>query len=283
MKTVAYKVFTHDLRSPIRGGDRAWDGMLPYRLPKVHVDSSDNECGAGWNACATAEDALRIAGFWPDGRPSRLFRVETSANVLRRGDKLRASTWTIVEERECDVRPAIEELSRRWFVDMAEEMAAEQLAWRDALARPMHDEAIVEQSLALAIDARGLPWTLLRFDSAMDVKTTADGWVARDSWDAHDYRDAWNAYEDARYAWDSWGGTDPRRASGIMDAWGAGEFQSWHAWAGLCVRYAARCGLTMRTPDLLTVGIRDAYHAGLGMTMLTGAEEIGWAMGSVYG
>src|SRR6267378_3560472 len=102
MITTAYKVFTHDLKPPVQGGDPVWPGTLPHALPVVDVDQSTSECARGWNACATAEDALRIAGFWPSGRPSRLYRVETDALVIARGDKLRSSTWTITEEVEAD-------------------------------------------------------------------------------------------------------------------------------------------------------------------------------------
>jgi len=80
--TTAYKVFTHDLRPPVQGGAPVWTGQLPYDLPEVAVDTSGDECASGWNACSTPEDALRIAGLWPDGRPSRLFRIDAYASGL---------------------------------------------------------------------------------------------------------------------------------------------------------------------------------------------------------
>ena len=232
--TTAYKVFTHDLRPPVRGGEPVWSGALPHRLPVIDVDLSGAECAHGWNACATAEDALSIAGFWPDGRPSRLYRVETEIEVISRGDKLRAATWTITEELQVD--DAIRSLSRRWFGDLHEVMADEQLAWRAALARPMRDQALVEQGLAMALDARGLQWSIKRFRSARD---------ARVAWDARDARDAWDA-RDAR--------------------------------AALTTQYASRRGMISCRPDRHTIGIRDAYHAGLGIALPTGMDELGWAM-----
>ena len=220
--TTAYKVFTHDLRPPVRGGEPVWSGALPHRLPVIDVDLSGAECAHGWNACATAEDALRIAGFWPKGRPSRLYRVETEIEVISRGDKLRAATWTITEELQVD--DAIRSLSRRWFGDLHEVMADEQLAWRAALARPMRDQALVEQGLAMALDARGLQWSIKRFRSA---------------WDARDARDAR---------------------------------------AAMTTQYASRRGMISCRPDRHTIGIRDAYHAGLGIALPTGMDELGWAM-----
>ena len=94
-----FKVFTHDLRPPVQGGEPVWDGSLPFELPKVKVDRSDDECGEGWNFTARSQDALRIAGLWPNGRPSRLFAVETPRiSVVVRGDKSRASRLVIVRE-----------------------------------------------------------------------------------------------------------------------------------------------------------------------------------------
>ena len=155
MTTTAYKVLTHDLRQPIQGGEPVITGPLPFVLPRTKVDKSTAACAAGWNACAKPETALRIAGLWPNGRPSRLFRVETDEPVLERGDKLRAAAWTMVEEI-ADVRPAVLAMSAP-FGDMAEVMADEQMAWRVALARPGRDAPAVEVGLTAALNARKLP------------------------------------------------------------------------------------------------------------------------------
>jgi len=48
--------------------------------------------------------------------------------------------------------------------------------------------------------------------------------------------------------------------------------------AALCIWYAARRGLFAAAPDMLTVGIRDAYRAGLTLALPTGPSELGWAM-----
>jgi len=189
--TIAYKCFTHDLRPPVRGGDPVWPGTLPHTLPPIAVDESSAACAAGWSACALASDAIRIGGLWPDGRPSRLFRVETEAQVFSRGDKLRASTWNIVEEIRAD--DAIREMSAKAFAERADVMAAEQLAWRVALARPRRDVAAVEAGLSNALAIRGLDWTLRPFESA---------WTA---WDAR-----------SRGAWDAMGASAARQELGRL-------------------------------------------------------------------
>ena len=76
---IAYKVLTHDFRPPIQGGDPVLPAgvTFPYQLPMVEADASDAECGAGWNACANIETAIRIAGEWPDGRPSKVFEMRS--------------------------------------------------------------------------------------------------------------------------------------------------------------------------------------------------------------
>lgn len=97
-RTIAYKVFTHDLRSPIQGGEPIWDGKLPFTLPARTVDTSGKDCAEGWNAARLPHVALQIAGLWGNGHPSRLFRVETDMEIVERGEKLRASTWDILGE-----------------------------------------------------------------------------------------------------------------------------------------------------------------------------------------
>jgi hypothetical protein len=66
-----YKILTHDWRPPIQGGEPLCDGVLPVTLPTVALDTSDEECGAGYNYCGTLVEASRIAGWWGNGRPAR--------------------------------------------------------------------------------------------------------------------------------------------------------------------------------------------------------------------
>jgi hypothetical protein len=258
LMTTAYKCFTHDLRSPIQGGAPVWDGSLPYRLPVVEVDTSDTECAAGWNACRDAHTALQIAKLWPDGRPIRLFRITTRRKVIERGAKLRAATWTI-EEEITDLRPAILALSQP-FGEHAEAMADEQLDWHRALSRPATDPVEVAAQLQAALAHRGLAWNLRRFGDARDAWAARD---ARDAWAARAARDAWAAWA----AWDAWA------ARAAWDAWDARD-----ARAALTVYFAAKKGWISHPADLLTVGIRDAYAAGLSLAIPTGPTELGWSL-----
>ena len=267
----AWKVLTHDLRLPVQGGEPVFDGKLPYVLSPAAVDDSPADCAAGWNACASPETALRIAGIWPNGRPARLFHVETGAEVVGRGNKLRAAAWTITAEAtEDEVRAAIRALSAP-FGDLADEITEEQLAWRAALARPGHDAAAVEAGLRTALKTRRLSaWTTRSFACAEDAWAAWAAWAARDALAAGDARaargawDAWAAWA-ARDAWDAW---DAR------DAWAARA--AGDAWAAITAWYAAKRGWVQTDP--LTTGIRDAYTAGLGVAIPTGPDELGWAM-----
>jgi len=57
-----YKVLTHDYRPPIQGGEPLLTANtpLPFTLPKIKLDESDNECGhSGWHYCEKPETALR--------------------------------------------------------------------------------------------------------------------------------------------------------------------------------------------------------------------------------
>ena len=256
-----YKVLTSQLMSPVQGTAIPWDGItLPFTLPQVKLDTSANECGAGWNFCRDAEQALRIGGFWPDGWRSIVVSVEAK-DALVRGDKCRAATLTITGiVAESAIEEAVRGLSAKWFGEDVDRMAAQQLAWRRALGRPGRDAAAVVVGLKQALDARGLSWKSREYPSARDA------WAA---WDARDTRDAWAAW-DARDAWDT------------RDAWAARV--SWDAWAARDARvsliqyYAGLRGWVKSPEDRLTVGIRDAYEHGLALAVPIAKAVLGWVM-----
>ena len=137
-----YKIVTHDLRPPLQSGDPIWDGKtLPFILPTVRLDTSDAECGSGWNYVSDLATGFRIAGLWPTGRPSRVLIVEPDNTHLQRNDKCRAASLTILREAAItEIEEGIVILSMP-FGKYAEEMVKEQIAWRRALARPRRDTA----------------------------------------------------------------------------------------------------------------------------------------------
>ena len=241
-----YKILTYDYRPPLQGGDPLWDGTtLPYVLPKVRLDTSAEDCAAGYNFTADLPTALRIAGLWPNGRPSCCLHVEASKDTIARGDKHRCSELTIVSRVErAEVFAAIRELSEPFGIH-ADRMADSQVAWFDALGRPRRNVRAVEAGLRKALKVRGLVWKLQRFD---------DAWAA---WDARAARAAWDARA-ARAAWDA------GAARAARDA--------------LTVEYAALQEWTKNDPLLLTAGLRDAYAAGLGAAVPVGPDTLGWAM-----
>jgi hypothetical protein len=276
-----YKIFTHDLRSPFFIGEPVFeDGKLPYMLPEVEVDKTDTHCGKGWNFCVRSADALRIGGMWPNGYPSRLFRVESIGEVVERGDKCRASELRILEE-VTDIGPVIRELSKVFGEVYREDMVREQMLWREALGRPLRDEKVVEAGLRKSLEIRGLDWSLRRFGSvedawaasaAMDVSAAwyaIDAWSANAAWNAWD---AWNANA-AGPAWVAWADWNAWSARCAGPAWSA-----WSAWGGLPVYYSSKRGWADFDPYMLTEGLRDAYRHGLGIAVPTGEKELGWAM-----
>ena len=224
--TIGYKVLTHDYRPPVQGGDPVWDGKRKT-LPKVTLDTGPDDCGAGWNFCADAPTALRIAGLWPDGRPSILLLVKGSVDTIERGDKLRCSKLTILDRcSEDDVRVAVMALSLS-FGEHSARMADSQMMWRSALARPERDDAAVEAGLVAALGARGLVgWTLRRFDAAWAA------WAARDAWDA----------------WDAWDGRAARAALTVEYAALAGWTQHDPLMLTTGLRDAYAHGLTVAVP-----------------------------------
>lgn len=167
--TVAYKAFTHDLRSPVMGGLRVWDGILPYTLPAVEVDLSSEVCAKGWHATERMADALFFAGCLRGTRAVRLFRVETEEPIERRvfeyegvgHSKSRAATWTITDE--VPVTEDVLDDALRGMPDVAKAaVAAEQARWFAALSGDRRDASEVEAALWRFIQTSGMPFPGLR-------------------------------------------------------------------------------------------------------------------------
>lgn len=271
---IGYKILTHDNRPPLQGGDPLIPPgqSLPYALPPMVLDTSEDECAPGYHFCHTPEGAIRLVGLWPDGRPSRLYRV-SATDAIQRGNKLRAATLTIEHEfTEAEWRDTVAAFSAP-FAPFVAEMVTSQMLWREALSRPHRVEQAVETGLRAALDARGLSeWTVKRFPSARNA------WSARAAWDAWSARDA----QDAWIAWIAWD------AAVVWIAWIArGAGVAWDAWSARAARgakdalgweFSALSEWTPGDPQKLTVGIRDAYRNGLGIALPTGPKELGWTM-----
>jgi hypothetical protein len=272
---IGYKILTHDLCPPIQGGPPLFDGQTPCELQEVALDRSQKECAAGWNFARSLAAGFRIAGLWSDGYPARAFVVEADKYV-ERGNKCRAARLRIVRAvTEEELRRGIEELSEP-FGEHAPRMAESQLAWYRALGRPSRSVRDVERGLRRALQARGLDWRLERYPTARALWSARSVWVARvpgaarDAWDAWDTRAVW----DMRATWLTRAATDAWTArDGAWETRAATD-----AWAALLVEYAALQGRGDFEPDLLTVGIRDAYEAGLALALPTKVGVLGWAM-----
>ena len=242
-----WKIVTHDYRPPVQGGEPVWDGTtLPWTLPAVSLDTSEAEYGTGWHYCADLATALAVARLWPTGWPSVPVRIEASQDALPRGRKYRASQLAIVRRAtDAEITAAIHELSAP-FGAHQDQMAAEQLAWREALGRPRHDRAAVERGLREALEARGLAaWRLQRYETARD----------------------------ARAAWAAWAAWDARDARAARAAWAARA-----ARAALTLTYAALAGWVTHPPDLLSRGLRDAYRHGLAVAVPVHEHVLGYTM-----
>jgi hypothetical protein len=265
-----YKVLTYDYRPPIQGGDAVWDGRRKT-LNKVQLDTSPDECAAGWNFCRHAHDALRIAGLWPDGYPSVLLRVRGGRDTIERGDKLRCSRLTILGVcSEDEVRESVYVMSQLFGVH-ADVMTDSQMKWRHALSRPYYDESAVEEGLHASLYVRGLrEWKLRQFttarevrDRARDVRDTRATGAAWAAWAARAALDAGDA-QAVRDAWDAWDAWEAREAREARDA--------------LTVQFAAIAGWIDHNPMLQTEGLREAYEQGLAVAAPVARYTLGWAM-----
>lgn len=252
-----WKIFTHDRRSPIQGGPPVWDGTYPYDLPEVELDRSSAECAPGWNFTSDIETGFRIAGMWPTDWPSVVVRVEAE-DAIQRGDKYRATTLHLLRDAtEKEIEASIYRMSSV-FGKHADVMADAQIQWRQALARPNHDEAKVEHGLRKALAVRGLDWYVMQYKGARDV------WDAKDAWDAEDTAwDAWVAWttRDVWDAWDAW------------VAWNAGDARN-----ALTVMFASLMGWLDIPRDYLSTGVIDAYRNGTHTIFEAGPSELGYSM-----
>jgi hypothetical protein len=270
-----YKIFTHDLRPPVQGGAPIFDGSLPFELPTTNLDNGYADCAAGWNWTTDLAIGLKIAGLWRSGRPCRVFVGEPTPDVLQRGVKHRSSGGLLtLELSEDEIRVGVEALSAP-FGEHAAQLADEQMAWREALGRPLRDDVAVEAGLGLALEARGLNWTLKRFDAGWGARAA---WEARGAWDAWDALDAWDA-------WDAWEARSALAAREVLDAWAAWDTRS--ALAARDARDALSVNVAVlmfgleRPYGMLTAGLRDAYRHGLAIAIPTGPNELGFALEAV--
>lgn len=281
----AYRLFTHDLRSPIQGGLPLFAGSVPHVLPAVSC--------LEWFAWKTPREALQAGGLWPTGRPSRLFRLESEVPIRKSFDGLRASTWTIVEEI-VGLEEIVRELTVPWAHGLIDSLVAEQMAWRRALARPYAEAAKVEQGLHRALEIRGFSsWKLRRYPNVEAIWEDALSEVPHagdDSWGALDLVDAakekWSKSHGIPRSgasglwvgWQEWEGVDFWDDIEISEAAGA----SYDAEAALNVWSAAKRGWLDCSPDVLTVGIRDAYEHGLASARPVATGVLGWSMDHRY-
>lgn len=155
-----YKVFTHDLRSPVVGGEPVWSGRLPYTLPRVPIARGNHFCGEGWAACRTPTAAIQFAGLFPNGRPARVFTGFVQGDYAESTDpmqpgvmKIRAET--ILLDTEMPLEPIIEELAEITWTKYTGTMISELFDWIAALKRPLHNEHIVGYALYEALKAQG--------------------------------------------------------------------------------------------------------------------------------
>src|SRR3990167_5501890 len=177
-RTMGWKGLTHDWRSPIRHGAPVCDGHLPVTLSPVALDTSAQECAAGWNFARDAATALRIAGLWYRGRPARLLAVSDAPDAIDRSNKTRDSQITLArgatQEEWTDAATQLHAPIAMYAPGIVSEVGA----WYVALGRPQHDTQRVVVELRRALAARGLSWTLQAYPN---VLAASAAWAASDA------------------------------------------------------------------------------------------------------
>ena len=202
-QTKYWKILTSDFRPPIQGGDPLCDGRTwPVTLSTVTLDRSASECGnGGWHFCRSIADGFGIAGMWRTGKPNAVILVDPHGDVIERSDKCRAASLDLLRfATPEEIREAITAFSACFGHHQAA-MAEEQWLWWQALGRPQRDRDAVAANLRVALEARGLKWTLKEYPVARAAWDAWDAWDARDAWSAWDARDALSVQFTARSGW----------------------------------------------------------------------------------
>lgn len=139
--------------------------------------------------------------------PSRVFRLETAHEVFERGNKIRSASFDVVAElSEQEIGDVVSELSIP-FGEFREQMVLAQMNWRNAFARPGHDENLIKSSLQAALNSRGLDWTIKQYP------TSGTAWIARAA------RAAWDALSWQYAALNKWVDGAFKYTVGIQDAY----------------------------------------------------------------
>lgn len=261
-----------------------------YKVVSSRIDLPERLEGDEVFACAEPSDALRWGGLWPDGYPSRLVKVQADGELTLDGMRAFAPAFDVIGL----VNPAdaLADFSKV-FVDLEEEMYAEQHAWRRALRRDGNDEDRVRELLDLTLHARGLKlWGVQRFASVEQLRTAVDP-AAFYTWGAVHAQAAFEQWRDEAVQ-------DPAYETSLRSAWTAWYLQDfwddpdiaadpdsnaevrwdvWDAWAALTVYYTVEEGWVELPADVLSRGLREAYGAGLGMAAPVGSGVLGYAMG----
>jgi hypothetical protein len=290
-----WKVLTHDRRLPGPGNPHAWSGTLHDELTELPELRSP-----GWSFHVRLSTTLRASGLWPLGRPSIIVKVcvPEGTNTISIGDFAFARRLRVIGVAdESEVAASIEAISQV-FEPHGAAMTAEQLAWRQAFARPSWDPDAVEMSLGHALAARGLDeWRLERMPSGpaaweawagFAAAARDEAMAARDDFgvrDAFQAKDAWAARrppDPTWRAWEPWTTPDgeyranPESRQFQEDLGSARAAIAAHF--AMTLRFASYQKWIPQPPDLLTVGLRDAYRYGLEIAVPTARQVLGWAM-----
>jgi len=151
-----FKILTEDYRSPIQGGKPLLTSTtkLPFTLPKVELDTSDNECGAGWNFCKTIPQAIKIAKLVNRYGLNKIYEVEGSKDSIVRDSKCRCSELTLVSQvTKCDFEPNGKNAELQEWLDLEEKEENKQE---------------IEKSLLETLKIKGLDDWIVEFKEKVD-------------------------------------------------------------------------------------------------------------------
>jgi hypothetical protein len=250
--------------------------------------------------CLVVETIGEVVTRAPKSRTSQLQLVRLCSEVeIQTAMRALVTPWAAAEHVDGLV-------AEQWAWYVALGRPAHDPARVEAALRAALDACGLSDWQLRRFDAARAAWDARAARAAWDARAARAAWdarAARAAWDARAARDAWDAWaawaawaardaRDARAAWDAWdawdawaarAAWDARAARAAWDAWDAWDaWAAWDArtaWAALAVYTTVSHGwLKGYKADQLTIGIRDAYQAGLGIALPTGPKELGYSL-----
>lgn len=266
-----YKLFTHNFQSLTQGDDPFWDGSTPHEI-KLEADISEKNFIEEWGIRRQGAETFIEESLWKNTKPNRLFVL--GEPIIKVTNIAYKYTWTILREVQGKELYKIFQYLYAPFLMLREKLIQEIIEWRTALTRPNYNKDTVIKELKKTLEVRELKIGLKEYKKVSDLLADrvaypaihAEQWYScSNSYEIFEKvrQQNWEQYREIDLLMDTW--RDP-------DSWGEDIFEALRHW------FIVKAGLMQGPSNLLTIGLRDAYKAGLHIINPVKSGALGWTM-----